>query len=689
MPFLYEKLNNFSEMGGLKEIKENLPSFLLENLNPSFALRDYQKEVFARFLHCFNNNFEGKQAPLHLLFNMATGSGKTLIMAGLILYLYERGYNNFLFFVNSTNIIEKTKDNFLNSLSQKYLFKQKVIFNNKEIKIKAVSNFEATNKDEISICFTTIQKLHTDLLNQKENSLTFEDFKNKKIVLIADEAHHLQVRTRQQARQGELFEKPNWENTVEKIFKQNSTNLLLEFTATMDFLRQEIAQRYQNKTIIRYDLKSFRNDGFSKDVELLHTETNRKERILQAIILSQYRQEVALKHNIDLKPVVLFKAQKTISQSKENKDLFEKIIENLNKADIENIRKKSNVDVLQRAFKFFKENKITGSILVEKLKIGFAKNKTLSVNEDKEKEKYQLLLNSLEDKNNQIRAIFAVQKLNEGWDVLNLFDIVRLYETRDGGHGRLGKTTISEAQLIGRGARYFPFVLKETDEKYKRKFDQDLDNELRVLEELHYHHHNESRYISEIKEALTREGIYDEKEIEVQLSFSDAFKKKSFYKTAWVFSNKKEPRSFNKVKNIDGLGVQNKNIVYKVLSGKGKTEAVFMVDVESQTVKNVKTTSEDVFLKDIETQIIKTALARNDFFAFANLQRYFPKLKSQKEFILSQNYLADFAITFEGQKSDLNNLEPKEKLEAVLALLAQIEKEIKSGLTEYQGSDSF
>jgi len=39
-------------------------------------------------------------------------------------------------------------------------------------------------------------------------------------------------------------------------------------------------------------------------------------------------------------------------------------------------------------------------------------------------------LNTLEDKNNRIRAVFAVQKLNEGWDVLNLFDIVRLYESR-------------------------------------------------------------------------------------------------------------------------------------------------------------------------------------------------------------------------------------------------------------------
>ena len=53
---------------------------------------------------------------------MATGSGKTLVMAGLIIYLYEQGYRNFLFFVNSTNIIEKTRDNFFNTTSSKYLF---------------------------------------------------------------------------------------------------------------------------------------------------------------------------------------------------------------------------------------------------------------------------------------------------------------------------------------------------------------------------------------------------------------------------------------------------------------------------------------------------------------------------------------------------------------------------------------
>ncbi|MEZ4800086.1 MAG: hypothetical protein R2809_09995 [Flavobacteriales bacterium] len=49
----------------------------------------------------------------------------------------------------------------------------------------------------------------------------------------------------------------------------------------------------------------------------------------------------------------------------------------------------------------------------------------LKCNNDAEAEQESNLLNTLEDENNPIRAVFA-QKLNEGWDVLNLFDIVRL-----------------------------------------------------------------------------------------------------------------------------------------------------------------------------------------------------------------------------------------------------------------------
>jgi len=69
----------------------------------------------------------------------------------ICLYLYEQGYRNFIFFVNSTNIIEKTRDNFLNPLSSKYLFGEKLFLGNKQIRAKEVENFEAVNQDDINM----------------------------------------------------------------------------------------------------------------------------------------------------------------------------------------------------------------------------------------------------------------------------------------------------------------------------------------------------------------------------------------------------------------------------------------------------------------------------------------------------------------------------------------------------------
>src|SRR5699024_4702758 len=79
-------------------------------------------------------------------------------------------------------------------------------------------------------------------------------------------------------------------------------------------------------------------------------------------------------------------------------------------------------------------------------------------------------LNSLESPLNLYRVIFAVARLTEGWDVLNLFDIVRLSD--DPKVKGNEATTISEAQLIGRGARYYTFLL-EGERSFKRRFADD------------------------------------------------------------------------------------------------------------------------------------------------------------------------------------------------------------------------
>lgn len=101
MQTLRDALNTVWELG---YIPQTIPDYIPENLNPALPLRPYQQEALARLFY-YLDGYSKRREPSQLLFHMATGSGKTLVMAAAILYLYQQGYRNFLFFVNSTNII--------------------------------------------------------------------------------------------------------------------------------------------------------------------------------------------------------------------------------------------------------------------------------------------------------------------------------------------------------------------------------------------------------------------------------------------------------------------------------------------------------------------------------------------------------------------------------------------------------
>jgi type III restriction enzyme len=167
--------------------------------------------------------------------------------------------------------------------------------------------------------------------------------------------------------------------------------------------------------------------------------------------------------------------------------------------------------------------------------------KSIKKEDEEEVINQQNLLNSLEEKNNKIRVIFAVQKLNEGWDVLNLYDIVRISDKQASGGGTIGgiaKTTISEAQLVGRGVRYFPFKLESSQRANLRKYDEEA-HDLRILEELYFHCHpgDKGRYIAELKKAFEREGLGETELEDKDLKIKESFKKTSFYKTAKIYIN--------------------------------------------------------------------------------------------------------------------------------------------------------
>ena len=94
-----------------------------------------------------------------------------------------------------------------------------------------------------------------------------------------------------------------------------------------------------------------------------------------------------------------------------------------------------------------------------------------------------------------------MKKLDEGWDVPKPFDIVRLYEARQSGWGKISPATISEAQLIGRGGDVIPFQLNDEQPRCQRKYDDDITNEVRICENRNYHCQNDKRYLAELHNA--------------------------------------------------------------------------------------------------------------------------------------------------------------------------------------------
>lgn len=673
---------------------KELPQYFSTSL--SRVLRPYQEECFRYFTTFISEPFDGKPLRPHLLFHMATGSGKTLVMAGAMLYLYEQGYRNFLFFVDSTNIVEKTRDNFLNPASDKYLFAQKIEINGKQIEINEVENFQGANLDCINFCLTTIQGLHTSLNTPRENSVTIDDFAEQQVVLIADEAHHINSETRDGGRQtamnfdvGEANEETtNWEQTVMRIFNSNDKNMLLEFTATADLTNPFIAEKYYDKIIFDYPLKRFREDGYSKDIEVVEADLAPIDRALQAVVMSQYKRKLFSTLGLNRKPVVMFKS-KTIKENNEFLKTFVEAITHLKQEKIAFLRGLA-CDDLQAAFRYFEEHGITDENLILELQEDFSEERLLLVDGNNITPEKQQYLNSLESPENDYRAVFAVDMLNEGWDVLNLFDIVRLYDSRDARGNKPGKTTMQEAQLIGRGARYFAFDdPQKPDMNGVRKYDDDMQNPLRVIEKLHYHSQHNPRYIQELHTALVETGIIAEQYIDVEENLKEAFKQSHLYQKGYIFKNEQreiEPEE----KNEDGLSDAIRNRRYEVTmpTGQQKSGDIFgrytSSELTAQSRQNLK-------FSDLGEHVVRTAINRFAELHFEQLHRLFPSLSSIKMFMEDPRYLSRimFSVTGASDEIEPGKMSQRNKLYIATEVLRQIVPQLSAQEKQYKGTTEF
>ncbi|GAB4223722.1 MAG: DEAD/DEAH box helicase family protein [Francisella sp.] len=727
--YLYEKI--YKKAYEKRISRPDIPEYIKSNLKHDFF--EWQEEALQNFLtYQAIKKIENPKEPTHLMFNMATGTGKTLLMASMILYYYTQGYRHFLFFVNQNNIVDKTENNFIDNSHTKYLFKEKIVIGDKTIKIKKVDAF-SDNPQGIEIKFTSIQKLYNDIHLPKENQTTLEELHKLNIVMLADEAHHLNTDTNKKGqKQQELIpteitnktsqaeiEKKGWEHTVIELIlrkndkKENNTNVLLEFTATIPYT-EAIAKKYEDKIIYRFDLKDFLLAGYTKEINLISSTLDKKERVLQALLFQWYRHKIAIKNNIaNFKPVILFRS-KTIEESENDYKDFLSWVENISSSDFDFLKNISDKIAqsdnpyeqgksrTQQVLDFIKKEKINFGDIAEWIKNNYQEKNTIITNsknnktkKEKTDEETEKLLNSLEDKHNNIRAIFTVDRLTEGWDVLNLFDIVRLYQGQNAG-GNTKKTpeaTIKEKQLIGRGVRYYPFAYKDKI-KNKRKFDDDVNNELRVLEELFYYTYDEnSKYISHLKNELRKDGYIRDDKVLKEFKLKKEFTKKDFYKNVKVWLNKKidnpnrRQKSLADIKKdffvkyeIKGLEFNEQGVDFE--TNKDKQRLNLSTKGQKTIVVNFKDIEKHIFYKAINIK----AKQENSLFQFENLKK---ELEIQSiEDIRKDEFLGDLKIQIvTSEDISYDDIDNKDKLQIVLGVVEGVFNKLKEKIVPHIGSE--
>jgi len=686
---LYDEVKHLNESLFNEQLDWDTPDYLAKNMVHTFR---YYQDAALRFFHYSQTDetFRFRNVN-HVLFNMATGSGKTDLMAGLILYLYqEHGYQNFLFLVNTNGVLNKTIDNLTNQASDKYLYTSNIEIDGERVEIRQVETFPKTqSKNTIYLKLATVQRVAADIYTQKENSMGEEDYARDKMVILGDEAHHYSASTK-----SEKETEQSWEKAISTVLNANEDNRLLEFTATIDLDNKNVYEKYKDKVLYRYALDRFIQDKYSKNVKRIQSSNTDVDNMMNVILLSEYRRRYALeRYYAYMKPVIMFKSQR-IDVSNEAHERFNTLVDELTVESLQaflerqaQIASEDDSETLALAHDYYRNHHDLGAV-VRDIKREMSPNRIINANDTSqsgilEKGHYEAL-NSLESPTNLYRVIFAVARLTEGWDVLNLFDIVRLSD--DPKAKGTKATTMSEAQLIGRGARYYPFLL-DGERSFTRRFDDDGKDSL-IMETIHYHTINEPQYLKNLVNALDEMNLptgEDKKNFPLDVKVKPSFKRTDVWRHGKIYYNETVEVADDYYDSLEKYGVNTSEDV-KIPYILGMKEVSYKATEVHEDFSNTY----DVAVT-FDRRYLEKVMNRLSFYHFSNLKKYLPLLKSREEF-LGENWLNIFNRTIYvtvPQTMDSGALTPTEKLEILERYLVDVSNQIKAGYSKERGTGKF
>lgn len=686
---LYEEVKHLNESLFNEQLDWETPEYITNNMVHTFR---YYQDAALRFFHYAQTDAAFRFRNVnHVLFNMATGSGKTDLMAGLILYLYqEHGYQNFLFLVNTNGVLTKTIDNLTNQSSEKYLYTPNIEIDGERNEIRQVETFpKIQSKNTIYLKLATVQRVAADIYTQKENSMGEEDYARDKTVILGDEAHHYSASTK-----SEKETEQSWEKAISTILNANEDNRLLEFTATIDLENKNVYEKYKDKVLYRYALDRFIKDKYSKNVKRIQSSNTDVDNMLNVILLSEYRRRYVLeKHDVYMKPVIMFKSQR-VDASNEAHEQFNELVDTLTAESLQSflerqaqITSEDDSETLSLAHDYYRNHDDLGTV-VSDIKREMSPNRIINANDTSqsgilEKGHYEAL-NSLESPLNLYRVIFAVARLTEGWDVLNLFDIVRLSD--DPKVRGTKATTMSEAQLIGRGARYYPFLL-EGERSFKRRFADDGKDSL-IMETIHYHTINEPQYLKNLVNALDEMNLptgEDKRNPLIDVKVKPSFKRTNVWKNGKIYYNETVEVADSYYDSLEKYGVNTKEDV----------KIPYISTLKELSYKDTEVHEDYSNTYDValtfDRRYLEKVMNRLSFFHFANLKKYIPLLTSREEF-LGEQWLNIFNRTIYvtiPQTMDSSILTPVEKLNILERYFIDLSEQIKAGYSKERGTGKF
>jgi len=469
-----EHLKN-TEQPFIKEIEKDL----------AFDFRYYQKQAMA-ILDMFWNapidyypakreaieEVDGHKIPFYC-FEMATGSGKTILIAGNVLYLLSKGIKNILILVKGKTIYDKTirefdinnrkcifnkamtykynlitGDNYQNKSSN---YDEKADFNLFVFNIEKF--FEKSGESGEKVMKVTKPWEESVWKDAEGHTISMVDFfKSQKLAIITDEAHHYQNKV--------SFE----------IIKLFYPELVVEYTATAQVTD---AQRRIQKRAYIYPIKQYIKDGYGKRIRAygfdpIHgsievqdqiNDTD-KERLVLGIMV-----HLVKKKSLDekLKPVLLLRCRGIPHADAMFKYISEEmpLDEDFVRAAYNRIIQDDEFNIIDLAKEHVSIQDLINYIeeLPQKAFVIHSENRNNKDILDK--------FDNIESNGQQI--VVQVDVATEGWNIDNVYTILILTNN----HGNV-KTYVK--QLIGRGLRLWKGV---------RQLDQSTDKLEQEEEILH------------------------------------------------------------------------------------------------------------------------------------------------------------------------------------------------------------